>query len=559
LLVENEREVRDILLEDLVERYGNRYAILSAESASRALSLLSDLQESGDPVALLLVERHMRRPSGAEFLEQATAFAPEATRVLLTASVENGTVWISDVAKIDYTLPGSKVPPEEYLYPILDDLLVDWHTPSVKRPVGIRVVGYRWSPKAHAIRDFLTRNEVGYEWIDAEEGPKAQEVLASATGTVRRLPVVLLPDGSVLEDPPIAALAEQIGLHTHLGPSFVSSGLAAQPPYDLIVVGGGPAGLAAGVYAASEGLRVAVLDRETPGGQASQSALISNYLGFPSGVPGPEFAARAVAQARHFNAELVAPLEATGLRIEREQRILTLSDGSEQSCLALLIAVGVSWRKLDVPEIERLTGAGVYYGGALSEARFCRDEDVYIVGGANSAGQSAVHFSRYARKVGLLVRGDSLARSMSQYLIDQIERIENIEVFLNTEVRSVYGDRRLEAITIENTLSSEKQTMPTHWLFIFIGTIPQTGWLANVLQLADDGSILTARDLLSDGERPPGWLLDREPYLLETSVPGVFAAGDVQDHVYRQAVTSAGTGCMAALDAQKYLESKGVI
>ncbi|HKP53955.1 MAG TPA: FAD-dependent oxidoreductase [Chloroflexia bacterium] len=546
-LVENDREILQTMVEDLRRRYGARYNVASASSGAEALSVLHRLQRRDEPVALLLVERHLRQGvrSGADFLEQATAFAPEAKRILFTSSLDKGTVRISDVLKIDYTLPGGRATPQEYLYPVLDDLLADWHAPSVKRPVGIRVVGYRWSPHAHAIRDFLTRNEVAYEWVDAEEDPRAKELTTSTTGETRNLPVVLLPKGSILEDPPIARLAEHLGLQTH----------TARPFYDLIVVGGGPAGLAAGIYAASEGLRVVIIERETPGGQASHSALIANYLGFPAGVPGPELAARAVAQASHFEAELVAPLEATGLRIDGNRRIVTLSDGSERGCYALLIAIGVSWRKLEVPEIERLTGAGVYYGGALSEARFCENEDVYIVGGANSAGQSAVHFSRYARKVVLLVRGNSLSESMSQYLIDEIEQAENIEVLLNTQVKEVHGERRLEAITIENSVTGERQTVPTNWLFIFIGTEPRTGWLKGVLQLAEDGSILTARDLPREGERPPDWALDREPFLLETSVPGVFAAGDVRHDAVKRVAAAVGNGAMAIQFIHRYLST----
>jgi thioredoxin reductase (NADPH) len=543
LLVGNEPRVLEILEQDLRRRFGDRYNVLSVESASEALGLLGQLQGRDEQVALMLVERHMRRPSGAEFLDQATPFFPEARRVLLTANIDNDAVRISDVVKIDYTLPGRKSPPQEYLYPILDDLLADWHPSPIKRPLGIRLIGYLWSPKAHAIRDFLTRNEVSYEWVDAEEDPEAKELIASKVGDTRDVPLVVLPDGSILKDPPMAQLAEHIGLQTH----------TAEPFYDLIVVGGGPAGLAAGVYAASEGLRVVIIEREAPGGQASQSSLIANYLGFPAGVPGPELAARAVAQAAHFDAELVAPLEATGLRVEGKHRIVTLSDGSERQCLALLIAIGVSWRKLDVPEIERLTGAGVYYGGALAEARFCVSQDVYIVGGANSAGQSAVHFSHFARKVVLLVRGSSLAENMSQYLIDQIQRTENIEVLLRTKVRAVHGGSRLEAITIENTATGEQRTVPTSWLFVFIGTMPQTGWLGDLVELAEDGSILTARDLLSNGKRPAGWNLDREPYLLETSVPGVFAAGDVRHDAVKRVAAAAGTGAMTVQFIHQYL------
>jgi thioredoxin reductase (NADPH) len=552
LLVESDLELLDTMLADLKERYGERYKVLGAESGARALSILGELQSGGYPpgqvlpVALILVDRQIRQPSAVEFIEQSTAYAPEARRVFFTAGLENGTVQISDVAKIDYTLPGRKASAQEYLYPMLDELLIDWHVPFIKRPIGIKVIGYRWSPKAHAIRDFLTRNRISYQWVDAEGDPKASEVIDLLAADSRALPLVLLADGTVLKDPSMPELAERLGLQVHTAHSF----------YDLIVLGGGPAGLAASVYAASEGLHVVTIECETPGGQASQSALIANYLGFPRGLPGPEFAARAVAQAEHFRAEIVAPLMATGLRVEGDKRFVQLSDGTVRGCHVVLLAIGVAWRKLDVPEIERLIGSGVYYGGALAEARFCVNDDVYIVGGANSAGQAAVHFARYAHKVVMLVRDDSLEKSMSQYLIDEIQQTKNIEVHLRTEVRAVHGDRRLEAITIEDTSTGERRTVPTNWLFIFIGAKPQTDWLSGVLQLSEDGYILTARDLADNGKkgkRPVDWPLEREPYALETSVPGIFAAGDVRYGSVKRVASAVGSGAMAVQFVHEYL------
>jgi thioredoxin reductase (NADPH) len=547
LLVESNLELLDTMVTDLKARYGDHYTVLRSESAVKALAILGELQSGDNPVALILVERQIRQPGAVEFIEQATAYSPEARRVLFTADLENGTIQVSDVARIDYILPGREASAQEYLYPMLDELLIDWHVPFIKRPIGIKVIGYRWSPKSHAIRDFLTRNRISYQWIDVEEDPKVSEVIDLLAADSRNLPLVLLADGTVLKDPPTPEMAERLGLQVHTAQSF----------YDLIVVGGGPAGLAASVYAATEGLHVVTIECETPGGQASQSALIANYLGFPRGLPGPEFAARAVAQAEHFHAEIVAPLKATGLRVEGDRRIVQLSDGTERGCHAILIAIGVAWRKLDVPEIERLTGSGVYYGGALAEARFCVNDDVYIVGGANSAGQAAVHFARYAHKVILLVRRDSLEKSMSQYLISEIEQTKNIEVLLHTEVKAVHGDRRLEVITIEDTSTGEKRTVRTNWLFIFTGATPQTGWLSGVLQLSEEGYILSARDLMSDGKRPVGWPLGREPYLLETSAPGIFVAGDVRYGSVKRVAAAVGSGAMAVQFIHQYLDTLG--
>ncbi|MBC7808462.1 MAG: FAD-dependent oxidoreductase, partial [Akkermansiaceae bacterium] len=439
-------------------------------------------------------------------------------------------------------------PPEERLYPVLDDLLADWSA-SFRPPwEGIRVLGNRWSPPSHAVKDFLARNQVPYQWLDIEAKTTDVEVrrLVGTLGDAAdHLPVVLFPDGTNLTEPTNAQIAEKVGLTTQ----------AKLPFYDLVVVGAGPAGLAAAVYSASEGLSTVMIEREAPGGQAGTSSRIENYLGFPSGLSGSDLARRAVDQAKRFGVEILAPQEVVKVRVENPYRILTLASGGEVSCHALLIATGVSWRRLDIPGLDHLTGAGVYYGAAVTEALSCRDEDVYVVGGANSAGQAAMYLSRFAGKVTMLVRGDSLRKSMSDYLVDQIERTENIEVRLSTTVAAAQGETRLECIVLENSESAARETVPASSLFILIGATPHTDWLEGVIARDELGFLLSGAELPHDEKtgRVRDWPLERDPYLLESSVPGIFVAGDVRRGSVKRIASGVGEGGVAVSAIHQYL------
>jgi thioredoxin reductase (NADPH) len=506
--------------------------------------LLQNLKLRNQPVALLLVDQRMPQMSGVDFLEQAMQLFPDVKRVLLTAYADtDAAIRAINTVKIDYYLLKPWDPPEEHLYPVLQDLLDDWLS-SFRPPfTGIRVIGNRWSPKSHQTKDFLGRNQVPYQWLDIETDEEARRLVTVACSDTPHLPVVLFLDGSLLIEPTNGQIAQKIGLRTQ----------AELPFYDLIIVGAGPAGLAAAVYGASEGLSTVMIERQAPGGQAGSSSRIENYLGFPVGLSGGDLARRAVTQARRFGVEILTPQEVTGVRVEDPYRIVTLFDGSEISCHALMIATGVAWRKLDVPGLEALTGAGVYYGAAQSEAIACSGEEVYIVGGANSAGQAAMYFSKYARKVTMLVRGDSLAKSMSQYLIAQISAQDNITVQVHSSVVEAKGETNLEAIIIANTVTGEKQTHPATSLFIFIGAMPRTDFLDGVVERDKQGFILSGPDLMRDRRCPRGWTLDRDPFLLETSVPGIFVAGDVRYGSLKRVASAVGEGAIAVQFIHRYL------
>jgi thioredoxin reductase (NADPH) len=551
LTIDDDPEVLKAVERDLRRRYASNYRVISANSGQAALNLLDKLRQRGETVALFLVDYRMPQMTGIEFLSRAMPAFPETKRVLLTAySDTEAAIRAINEIKLNHYLLKPWDPPEQNLYPVLDDLLEDW-TASYRPPFeGLRVLGTRWSRRSYELREFLARNQVPYHWLDVEEAgrdPEVQRALDMLAPEERKIPVVLFSDGSRLPDPAHAELAARIGLNTRAGAES----------YDLIILGGGPAGLAAGVYGASEGLRTVIVEREAPGGQAGLSARIENYLGFPSGLSGGDLARRAVAQARRFGAEIVAQ-EAVGLRIKDAYRIVRLSDGIEISAESLLIATGVQWRKLDVPGMDRLTGAGVYYGAGSTEALSCRDDDVYIVGGANSAGQAAINFSRYARRVVMLVRGKSLAASMSQYLIDEISRIPNIEVEFQTHVVEVHGQDHLEAITIECGRTNSRERVNAGTLFIFIGAQPGTDWLDSVVERDDRGFILTGSALIRDGKPPRGWSLERPPGLLETSVPGVFAIGDVRHGSVKRVASGVGEGSIAIQFVHEYLSKAAV-
>jgi thioredoxin reductase (NADPH) len=544
LTVDDDPDVLQAVSRDLRLRYGDRYRVMRADSGQTALDALQQLKLRNEFVALFLVDQRMPQMNGVEFLEQALTLYPTAKRALLTAYADtDAAIRAINSTQIDYYLLKPWDPPEERLYPVLDDLLDDWFA-SFRPPFeGIRVIGNRWSPLSHQVKDFLARNQIPYQWLDIELEKEAEQLIEYAeTGGRQQLPLVLFPDGSRLVQPSNLAIAEKIGLQTQ----------AERPFYDLAIIGGGPAGLAAAVYGASEGLSTVMIEREAPGGQAGSSSRIENYLGFPVGLSGADLARRGVTQARRFGVEILNPQEVTGIRVTDPYRILHLADGSEISCHALLIATGVSYRRLDVPGMDKLTGAGVYYGAAMTEAIACQGESVYIVGGANSAGQAAMHFSKYAGRVVMLVRSP-LSKSMSQYLIDQIEATNNITVCTGCVVEEVKGETNLEAITIKNLNTGESETVNATSLFIFIGAMPQTDWLAGTIERDERGFILTGSDLIQDGKSPKGWNLERSPFLLETSVPGIFAAGDVRYNSVKRVASGVGEGSIAVQFIHRYL------
>lgn len=546
LTVDDDAEVLRAIERDLRQRYADRYRVMRADSGGAALDALGQLQTRNDPVALMLVDQRMPHMNGVAFLVEAMKLFPEAKRAMLTAYADtDAAIRAINEVKIHHYLLKPWDPPESNLYPVLDDLLEDWQAGYRPAFAGLRVIGDRWSPRSYDLREFLARNQVPFRWMDverAEHDPEIHKLLAGF-GDAPKLPAVLFQDGTRLYDPNHNELAERIGLRMRATTSF----------FDVVIVGGGPAGLAAAVYGASEGLKTVMVEREAPGGQAGLSSRIENYLGFPSGLSGADLARRAVTQARRFGVEIISPQEATGLRVEGPYRHVKLSDGSEITCQALLLAMGVQWRKLEVPGLERLQGAGVYYGAGTTEAMTCEGEDVYIIGGANSAGQAAMHFSKYARRVIMLVRGASLAISMSRYLIDEIEKVPNVEVWLNSSVVEAHGAMRLEGISVYSSETKETKAIAASSLFIFIGAQPRTDWLEGVIERDDKGFILSGAELKRNGKLPVGWPLKRDPTLLETNVPGVFAIGDVRKGSVKRVASGVGEGSIAIQFVHQHL------
>ena len=541
LTIDDDPAVLQTISRDLRKQYGERFRIVRADSGATALEAAQQLKLRGNTVALFLADQRMPGMSGVEFLNQGVDIFPAAKRALLTAYADtNAAIDAINTAQLDYYLLKPWDPPEEKLYPVLDDLLQDWQATFKPTFQGVKVISDRWSPDSHALRDFLSRNQVPYRWLDIEFDQEAQQLVTYAGERDNPcLPLVLLPSGEKLVKPSTADLAQQVGMQTE----------AAKPFYDLVIVGGGPAGLAAAVYGASEGLRTVMIEREAPGGQAGTSSRIENYLGFPVGLSGSDLARRAVTQAKRFGVEILTPQEVTGIRLEDNYRIVTLSDGSEISCHALILAMGVAWRRLTMPGVEQFTGAGVYYGAAQTEAAACQDEDVYVVGGANSAGQAAMYFSKYARKVRMLVRGESLTKSMSQYLIDQIAETDNIEVMPFHSVTEAKGGDRLEEILVKDSQTDEVKTFKTNSLFIFIGAVPSTGWLAGVVQRDERGFIYSGPDI----PEKLSWPLDRDRFLLETNVPGIFAVGDVRHGSVKRVASGVGEGSICVQFVHRHL------
>jgi thioredoxin reductase (NADPH) len=537
--VDDEPAVLAAVARDLRRQFGERYRVLRANSGEEALEVVRELVARGDQVALLIADQRMPGLSGTEYLVEARKLAPAAKRVLLTAYADTGAAIqaINEVA-LDYYLLKPWDPPEEELYPVVQDLLTTWESGAALESGGVRVVGHRFSKPAHDLRDFLARNRVPGRWLDVERDGEARELLKVAGVSEEGLPVALLEDGSVLERPTVLELAERLGV-------------AAQPAtdhYDLVIVGGGPAGLAAAVYGASEGLATVMVEREAPGGQAGQSSRIENYLGFPTGLSGSDLARRATDQARRLGAELLTVQDAVALEVEGTGRLVRLSGGGALSANTVLIASGVSYRKLDTPGFDELTGSGIYYGAALTEARACAQQRVVIIGGANSAGQAAVYFSNWAAQVTLLVRADSLAKSMSSYLIEQIAALPNIDVRTRSvAVEAIGEDDHLKSMRIRHN-DGQETVEDADACFVFVGAAPRTAWLDDVVARDERGFILAGADA-----RDAGWPLKRDPYVLETSVPGVFVAGDVRARSIKRVASAVGEGSMAVSLIHEYL------
>ena len=545
LTIDDEASVRNAVERDLARQYRKDFRIIKASSGAEGLETVRKLKQRNEPVALFLVDQRMPEMTGTEFLADALTTYPEARKVLLTGYADtDAAISAINTVGLDHYLMKPWTPAEENLYPILDDLISDWQATATMPYDGIRVAGTLWSASSHNIKDFLARSQIPYQFLDIERDADARALVEQSNEATHKLPVIFFPNGTTLVDPTLTELAKKVGLHTE----------AAELFYDLIVVGAGPAGLAAAVYGASEGVHTLLVDQETPGGQAGTSSKIENYLGFPKGLSGADLARRATAQATRLGAEILSAQGVASISLRDPYRIVTLANGTELACRAIVIASGVSVRELDVPGIAAVTGAGVYYGAALSEAANYKGKHVYVVGGANSAGQGAIFLSRYAEQVTMLVRS-SLAKSMSSYLIEQIEGRDNIDVQLGTEVVEVHGDDRLEAITISDQETGETRKEATPAMFAFIGALPHTKMLGDLVEMSNAGFILTGPDMFVDGKRPAAWKLKREPFLMETSVPGIFAAGDVRHGVVRRVASAVGQGSTAISFVHEYLKT----
>jgi len=544
LSLDDDPSVLNSIERDLRAHYGQNYRILSIDRGAVALEYLNAMKRRNETVALFLVDQRMPNISGTEFLEEAIKVYPQAKRVLLTAYADTQAAIssINDVG-LDYYLMKPWHPPEERLYPILDELLDDWKA-HVRLPYeGIRVAGTLWSLTSHQVKDFLTRHQIPYQWLDIEKDSEARSLVANVSSEPAKLPIIFFPDGKYLVQPGMKELADKVGLQTK----------AQLPFYDIIIVGSGPAGLASAVYAGSEGYSCLVVERAAPGGQAGSSPKIENYLGFPSGISGDDLTRRAVSQAKRFGVEILSAQEAVKVAVRDEYRIVILADGTELSSHAVLIATGASFHMLRMPGGDKLTGAGVYYGAAYTEAMNYKDKDVFVVGGANSAAQGALYLTRFARKVTVLIRGSQ--PTASKYLIDAMEENIKLELMLNTDLVKLKGDTVLEQIVVNNNITNEMQTFDASALFVFIGVRPQSNLVADLVMRNEKGYIYTGTDLIVDKKTPQGWTLERAPFLLETSMPGVFAAGDVRFGTNHRVASAAGEGAIAFAMMKEYLKS----
>lgn len=542
--IDDDQQVLNALARDLKIRYGVLYKIISTTSAAEALQHITELKNEARPIAMFVCDQRMPEMEGVEFLEQAIKIYPEAKRILLTAySDTEAAINAINRVQLDYYLMKPWDPAEEKLYPLLDDLLTDWQSNYKPDFKGIRVIGYQYSPLSHNLKDYLAGNLVPYQWLDIEKNPEARKLLDLNEISDDNLPIVILDDGLILHQPNISTLADSIGSNLEITAEV----------YDVVIIGAGPAGLAAAVYGASEGLKTLVIERKAPGGQAGTSSRIENYLGFPSGLTGADLARRAISQARRLGAEFLSPKEVQSIRQVDGYKIITLTDGTEINCRSIIITTGVDYRKLETKGIADFTGAGVYYGAAITEASACRDKNVYIVGGGNSAGQSAVYLSKFAAKVFVVIRKDSLSYTMSSYLIQQIAELPNIEVLTETEIKEVNGEKYLQKLTVENVTTGIETVGDAAALYVFIGAKPFTDWLGDVLQRDQKGFIQTGHDLNTNLDFSLHWKLKRDPYLLETSMPGIFAAGDVRAGAMNRVASAVGEGSMAISFVHKYL------
>jgi len=545
MTVDDDPSVSRSVARDLRRRYGQDYRVVRAGSGADALDALREIKLRGDAVAAILADYRMPQMDGISFLEQAMDLFPHARRALLTAYADtDAAIQAINVVDVDHYLLKPWDPPEEKLYPVVDALVDAWRAAGNQPVEETKLIGHRWSSPSYLVRDFLARNSVPYRWYSVEE-PEACRLLDAAGATGEDIPVLITPDGTVLRRPGGEEIAAAVGLSTRPAEEF----------YDLIVVGGGPAGLGAAVYGASEGLRTLLVERKATGGQAGQSSRIENYLGFPDGVSGAQLTDRARRQAQKFGAEVLTARDVVGLEARGSARVIKFGDDTELAAHSVVLATGVSYRALEADGVARLTGRGVFYGSAATEAPECSGEHVYIVGGANSAGQAAVFFSRYAKHVTILVRGESLRSSMSHYLIEQLESIDNVRVRTRTTVVEAHGDDHLEALTLCDG-TGERETVPTGHLFIFIGAAPRTEWLGDSIVRDEHGFVCTGPDLVVEGQRPKGWPLDRDPHHLESSIPGVFVAGDVRAQSVKRVASAVGEGAMAVTLVHRYLEQQ---
>lgn len=545
LAIDDDEQVLSAITRDLRSEYSNDYRILSTSSPEEALEALQELKKKNESLALLVADQRMPEMSGVEFLRKALEIFPEARRVLLTAySDTDAAIEAINELQLDYYFIKPWDPPEEKLYPVLQGLLQDWQATHHPEFEGIKVVGHQFSPRSHEIKNFLASNLIPYQWLEVQANPKANELMEAYTCAQKDLPLLVLDDGRHLCNPDLQSLAREIGHQLE----------AKENLYDVVIIGAGPAGLAAAVYGGSEGLKTLLIEKHSPGGQAGSSASIENYLGFPRGVSGAELSQRAILQVSRFGVEILAPQEVKDIKLQGAYKIMTLSDGTEVKSRSLIIATGVKYKRLPVKEIHDFTGAGVYYGGAMAEAPTCHQKKTFIVGGGNSAGQAAVYLSRYASKVIMLIREESLKESMSQYLIDQIEGEENVEVWAQTEISEAVGADKLEALKLRNT-ADEKEWVEdeVEALFVYIGAEPHTHWLPIQIITNKEGYVETGRDLLQYPDYNTFWKADREPFLLETCTPGIFAAGDVRAGALNRVASAVGEGSMAIKFVHQYL------
>ncbi|MFA0961285.1 FAD-dependent oxidoreductase [Roseivirga sp. BDSF3-8] len=542
--IDDDAQVLRAIERDLRSEYRQDYRIMGTDSVEEALEAVEKLKQRGDTIALFVSDQRMPEMLGVEFLEKTKAHFPEARRVLLTAySDTDAAIRAINEVRLDYYLMKPWDPPEEKLYPVLNELLEDWQLSYRPEFAGIKVIGHQYNPLSHEIKDFLAGNLIPYQWYAYGMNNKAEEWLKTLKMEATDLPVVLLEDGTPMKQPSIADLASEIGLNTE----------ASQDLYDVAIIGAGPAGLAAAVYGGSEGLNTTMIEKRAPGGQAGTSSRIENYLGFPNGLSGSELARRAISQATRFGIEFISPKEVKAIRLKDKYKVLELNDGSELTARSIVITTGVNYRKLPAEGVDNFTGAGVYYGAATTEANSCKEKTVFVVGGGNSAGQGAVYLSQYARKVYIVIRKPDLTDSMSHYLIDQINRIKNIEVLGETEVVKACGEEHLEKVVLRDNRKGENREEAADSLFIFIGAKPYTAWLDGTVLTSDKGFLITGRELQRCGDFPKVWKLEREPFLLETSVPGIFAAGDVRSGAMNRIASAVGEGAMAIKMVHQYL------